>query len=72
MKRVIVIKRFKDLEHKETIREIGQVLILDEERAKVLAKKGFVEDLVEIDLTTKENSEDSEDKKVDKKATKKK
>lgn len=55
MNKVIVINKFKDLEHEEVIRKIGQVLILDDDRANVLIKKGFVEELVEIDLTT--NSE---------------
>lgn len=53
MKRVVVIQKFKDLEHNEEIRELNQVLVVEDARAKELLKKKFVKELVEIDLTNK-------------------
>ena len=62
MKQVLVINKFKDLVNDEEIRDIGQALLLDDDRAIELIAKGFVKEIVYIDLTTPVDEDDGKGK----------
>lgn len=47
-KKVIVVKQFRDLKHGNIKRKVGSVLIVDEERAKVLIERKFAKPVIEI------------------------
>ena len=51
MKQVLVVNKYKDLANGEEVRDIGQALLLDDDRANELIAKGFVKEIVYIDLT---------------------
>lgn len=47
-KRIRVIKRFKDLQHNNIIRQVDDVIIEEEERADYIIAKGYAELIEEI------------------------
>ena len=78
MKRVVVIREFKDAKHGEVLRSVGLTMILEDDRAEELLQKNVVIEELEINLLEtkpvdeeiQEDNEDKEDVKEDGKTKK--
>lgn len=50
MKRVVVIREFKDAKHGEVLRTVGLTMVLEDDRAEELLQKNVVIEELEINL----------------------